>query len=97
MNYGTDNAFSSFLLPSSTLGHLNSETWYNGRLTLGVGVGGREDDFEVVGKGFSNRDERWDEALELLQQAWQGEPVAGSPKPVTPPPVRMVQGQGTRQ
>ncbi|MDQ4075750.1 MAG: TIGR03619 family F420-dependent LLM class oxidoreductase [Chloroflexota bacterium] len=60
----------------------------DGRLTLGVGVGGREDDFEVVGKEFSNRGERWDETLELLQQAWQGEPVAGSPKPVTPPPVR---------
>lgn len=59
-----------------------------GRLTLGVGVGGREDDFAAVGKEYHNRGQRWDEALELIHQAWQGLPVAGSPKPVTPSPVR---------
>ncbi|MGH2544128.1 MAG: LLM class flavin-dependent oxidoreductase [Ardenticatenaceae bacterium] len=58
-----------------------------GRLTLGVAVGGREDDFTAVGKEFSNRGQRWDEALELMHQAWRGEPVAGSPNPVTPSPV----------
>lgn len=59
-----------------------------GRLTLGLSVGGREDDFVAVGKDFKNRGRRWDEALELMHQAWRGEPVAGSPKPVAPPPVR---------
>jgi probable F420-dependent oxidoreductase len=59
-----------------------------GRFTLGVGVGGREDDFVAAGQEFHNRGRRWDEALELIQRAWRGEPVAGSPKPVTPSPVR---------
>lgn len=59
-----------------------------GRFTLGVGVGGREDDFVAAGQEFHNRGRRWDEALELIQRAWRGEPVAGSPKPVTPGPVR---------
>ena len=59
-----------------------------GRFTLGVAVGARADDFEAAGQEFKNRGRRWDEALELLHRAWQGEPVAGSPKPVTPKPVR---------
>ena len=58
----------------------------NGRLTLGVGVGGRADDFESSGMSFSDRGKRWDEGLELMHRAWRGEPVAGSPKPVTPTP-----------
>jgi alkanesulfonate monooxygenase SsuD/methylene tetrahydromethanopterin reductase-like flavin-dependent oxidoreductase (luciferase family) len=58
-----------------------------GRFLLGVGVGGREDDFAATGVDFHNRGRRWDEALELMHRAWRGEPVAGSPKPVTPPPV----------
>jgi len=59
-----------------------------GRFILGVAVGARPDDFEAAGQEFKNRGRRWDEALELLHRAWQGEPVAGSPKPVTPKPVR---------
>jgi alkanesulfonate monooxygenase SsuD/methylene tetrahydromethanopterin reductase-like flavin-dependent oxidoreductase (luciferase family) len=59
-----------------------------GRLTLGLSVGGRADDFEVVGQEFKNRGQRWDAALDLIHRAWQGEPVAGSPKPITPRPVR---------
>lgn len=55
-----------------------------GRLTLGVAVGGREDDFEASEADFSNRGRRLDEALEVMEKAWRGEPVAGSPKPVTP-------------
>ncbi len=59
-----------------------------GRLTLGVGVGTREDDYVAAGQPFQGRGRRWDEALGLMQRAWKGEPVAGSPKPVTPSPVR---------
>jgi alkanesulfonate monooxygenase SsuD/methylene tetrahydromethanopterin reductase-like flavin-dependent oxidoreductase (luciferase family) len=58
-----------------------------GRLTLGVGVGGRSDDFEAAGQEFKNRGRRWDQDLELIHRAWQSEPVAGSPKPVTPAPT----------
>jgi alkanesulfonate monooxygenase SsuD/methylene tetrahydromethanopterin reductase-like flavin-dependent oxidoreductase (luciferase family) len=54
-----------------------------GRLTLGVGVGGREDDFTAVGVPFAARGRRADEMIETLVGAWRGETVAGSPKPVT--------------
>jgi alkanesulfonate monooxygenase SsuD/methylene tetrahydromethanopterin reductase-like flavin-dependent oxidoreductase (luciferase family) len=56
-----------------------------GRLTLGLGVGGRPDDFEVAERPFSNRGRRFDADLELLHRAWAGEPVPGSPFPVGPP------------
>jgi alkanesulfonate monooxygenase SsuD/methylene tetrahydromethanopterin reductase-like flavin-dependent oxidoreductase (luciferase family) len=58
-----------------------------GRLVLGLGVGGREDDFAAVGQEFSNRGKRFDADLELMQRAWKGEPVAGSPMAVTPTPT----------
>jgi alkanesulfonate monooxygenase SsuD/methylene tetrahydromethanopterin reductase-like flavin-dependent oxidoreductase (luciferase family) len=58
-----------------------------GRFVLGVGVGGRPDDFAASGTTMHDRGRRWDQALELMHAAWRGEPVAGSPKPVTPRPV----------
>jgi alkanesulfonate monooxygenase SsuD/methylene tetrahydromethanopterin reductase-like flavin-dependent oxidoreductase (luciferase family) len=58
-----------------------------GRFVLGMGVGGRGDDFEATGTSLSDRGRRFDRDLELMHRAWRGEPVAGSPKPVTPRPV----------
>jgi alkanesulfonate monooxygenase SsuD/methylene tetrahydromethanopterin reductase-like flavin-dependent oxidoreductase (luciferase family) len=59
-----------------------------GRLTLGLGVGGRADDFQVAGRSFADRGRRFDADLELLHQAWRHEPVAGSPFPVGPATTR---------
>jgi alkanesulfonate monooxygenase SsuD/methylene tetrahydromethanopterin reductase-like flavin-dependent oxidoreductase (luciferase family) len=59
-----------------------------GRLTLGLGVGGRPDDYELAGRSFADRGARFDAELELLHQAWAGEPVAGSQFPVSPPTTR---------
>jgi alkanesulfonate monooxygenase SsuD/methylene tetrahydromethanopterin reductase-like flavin-dependent oxidoreductase (luciferase family) len=59
-----------------------------GRFTLGVGVGGREDDNVASRTSFRNRGEYMEEMLEIMHRAWRGEPVEGSPKPVTPMPVR---------
>jgi alkanesulfonate monooxygenase SsuD/methylene tetrahydromethanopterin reductase-like flavin-dependent oxidoreductase (luciferase family) len=59
----------------------------DGRLILGVGVGGREDDFEAADADFGSRGRRWDDALEVMDKAWRGETVGGSPKPVTPTPA----------
>src|SRR5438093_126410 len=39
-----------------------------GRLTLGLGVGAREDDFEVTGLRFEDRGKRFDRALELMHR-----------------------------
>jgi alkanesulfonate monooxygenase SsuD/methylene tetrahydromethanopterin reductase-like flavin-dependent oxidoreductase (luciferase family) len=59
-----------------------------GRLSLGFGVGGRPDDFQLAGRSYSDRGRRFDADLELLHRAWAGEPVAGSPFPVTPKTTR---------
>jgi alkanesulfonate monooxygenase SsuD/methylene tetrahydromethanopterin reductase-like flavin-dependent oxidoreductase (luciferase family) len=59
-----------------------------GRLTLGIGVGGRPDDYQLTGRPFADRGRRFDADLELLHAAWAGEPVAGSRFPVGPPTIR---------
>lgn len=58
-----------------------------GRFVLGIGVGGREDDFTVTGSDFHTRGNRLDQDLELMHRAWRGELIPGSDKPVTPQPV----------
>ena len=58
-----------------------------GRLVLGVGVGGRPDDFTVTGFDLHDRGKRMDEMLDLMHRAWRGEAVPGSDQPVTPRPV----------
>jgi alkanesulfonate monooxygenase SsuD/methylene tetrahydromethanopterin reductase-like flavin-dependent oxidoreductase (luciferase family) len=55
-----------------------------GRLTLGIGVGGREDDFVASDSEYGDRGKRTDEMIDLMIQAWAGEPVGGSPEPVVP-------------
>jgi alkanesulfonate monooxygenase SsuD/methylene tetrahydromethanopterin reductase-like flavin-dependent oxidoreductase (luciferase family) len=45
----------------------------DGRLVLGVAVGGRADDFDASGVDFSTRGRRFDEMLEQFQAIWAGE------------------------
>lgn len=58
-----------------------------GRLTLGLAVGGRRDDFVATDRSFDDRGRRFDEDLELIHGAWRGELVGGCPRPPTPEPV----------
>jgi len=58
-----------------------------GRFTLGLAAGGRADDFAAVGRDFHTRGRAFDEALDLLHQAWRGEPIGGAGKPICPAPV----------
>ena len=58
-----------------------------GRFILGIGAGGREDDFTVSGRGFHDRGKRLDQDLELMHRAWRGEPLPGTTHPVTPLPT----------
>jgi alkanesulfonate monooxygenase SsuD/methylene tetrahydromethanopterin reductase-like flavin-dependent oxidoreductase (luciferase family) len=58
-----------------------------GRLTLGLAVGARQDDYEVTGRPFHTRGRDFDAQLELLHRAWAGQPISGSPEPVCPPPA----------
>jgi alkanesulfonate monooxygenase SsuD/methylene tetrahydromethanopterin reductase-like flavin-dependent oxidoreductase (luciferase family) len=59
-----------------------------GRFTLGVGVGGRPDDYQAADQDMATRGRRLDAGLELMHRAWRGELVAGAAKPVSPRPVR---------
>lgn len=45
----------------------------NGRLVLGLGIGGRPDDFEASGVAMERRGARMNEMLEELQRLWAGE------------------------
>lgn len=58
-----------------------------GRLTLGVGAGGRADDYAASGRDFHDRGRRLDEGLEVVHRAWRGEAVEGAGKPVSPRPA----------
>jgi alkanesulfonate monooxygenase SsuD/methylene tetrahydromethanopterin reductase-like flavin-dependent oxidoreductase (luciferase family) len=46
-----------------------------GRLMLGVGLGSREDDYEVSGVSLRNRGRRFDEMLDEITRLWAGEAV----------------------
>jgi alkanesulfonate monooxygenase SsuD/methylene tetrahydromethanopterin reductase-like flavin-dependent oxidoreductase (luciferase family) len=60
-----------------------------GRLTLGVGVGGRDQDYLAVGTQPTRRFARLDEQVEIMRAVWRGEaPVADVP-PIGPTPVQV--------
>jgi alkanesulfonate monooxygenase SsuD/methylene tetrahydromethanopterin reductase-like flavin-dependent oxidoreductase (luciferase family) len=60
-----------FAKQTATLNHLSE-----GRLELGLAVGGREDDFEVSGVDFSTRGGAFDRQLEELGSLWDSDRVA---------------------
>lgn len=60
----------------------------DGRLTVGLGVGGRKQDYDAVGASFRARHQRLDDQVAELRRLWSGEaPVEGAP-PLGPPPVQ---------
>jgi alkanesulfonate monooxygenase SsuD/methylene tetrahydromethanopterin reductase-like flavin-dependent oxidoreductase (luciferase family) len=59
-----------------------------GRLTLGLGVGMREADFEAAERPFRNRGRRWDAEIDAMLAVWRGEPLPGADRAAGPAPVR---------
>jgi alkanesulfonate monooxygenase SsuD/methylene tetrahydromethanopterin reductase-like flavin-dependent oxidoreductase (luciferase family) len=59
-----------------------------GRLTLGLGVGGREDDFHAAPASFHDRALRFEEQLDLMKRIWSGQPVSDEVGTVGPPPTQ---------
>jgi alkanesulfonate monooxygenase SsuD/methylene tetrahydromethanopterin reductase-like flavin-dependent oxidoreductase (luciferase family) len=55
-----------------------------GRLTLGLGVGGREDDYRLTGRDFTARGRLFDRQLADLRQAFAGRPLVEGAAPVVP-------------
>lgn len=61
-----------------------------GRVTLGVGVGGREEDYVAVGAEYDKQVwRRMEEQVAIMRRAWAGEAVVkGALRPVEPSPVQ---------
>jgi len=59
-----------------------------GRLTVGVGVGGREQDYRAIGGDFRRRWQRMDEQVARMRRIWGQEPPFEGADPVGPPPVQ---------
>ena len=55
-----------------------------GRLTLGIAVGGREDDYELSGVDFHSRGAIFDRQLEELREHWNGDAIGPKPQPGRP-------------
>jgi alkanesulfonate monooxygenase SsuD/methylene tetrahydromethanopterin reductase-like flavin-dependent oxidoreductase (luciferase family) len=60
----------------------------NGRLTLGLGVGGRADDFVAIGESPQGRGKRFEAQLETMQRIWSGQRLSEEVGPIGPPPAR---------
>jgi alkanesulfonate monooxygenase SsuD/methylene tetrahydromethanopterin reductase-like flavin-dependent oxidoreductase (luciferase family) len=56
----------------------------DGRLTAGVAVGGREDDYRALGAPFARRHQRLDDAVAEMRRLWRGEPPFDGAAPVGP-------------
>jgi alkanesulfonate monooxygenase SsuD/methylene tetrahydromethanopterin reductase-like flavin-dependent oxidoreductase (luciferase family) len=59
-----------------------------GRLTLGLGVGAREDEFLFAPADFHTRGRRFEAQLALMKQVWAGEPAGEGIGPIGPTPAQ---------
>src|ERR1700694_3873514 len=59
-----------------------------GRLTLGVGVGAREDDFRAAPASFHDRGTLFEAQLETMTRSCSAHPLAENMGPIGPPPVQ---------
>jgi len=60
----------------------------NGRLTLGIGIGVRKNDYDASGFDFHRRGRRATEQLPLLRRLWAGESLSKEIGPIGPPSPR---------
>ncbi|MFD8544124.1 LLM class flavin-dependent oxidoreductase [Streptomyces sp. NPDC059649] len=58
------------------------------RFTLGIGLGGRDDDYQAAGVDLRGRGRRLDAQLATLRRLWAGEPLSADVGPVGPAPAR---------
>lgn len=59
-----------------------------GRLVLGLGIGGRDDDHQVTGVDMRTRGRRLDEQMAVLRRLWSGAPYGAGVGPIGPAPAR---------
>jgi len=60
----------------------------NGRVRVGVGVGGREVDYRAVDASFERRHARMDQQVTEMRRIWRGEPAFEGGDEVGPRPVQ---------
>ncbi|MFG2269964.1 LLM class flavin-dependent oxidoreductase [Streptomyces sp. WAC 01325] len=61
----------------------------DGRLVLGLGIGGREDDHRATGTDPRTRGRRLDRQMETMCRLWHGEPYGDGVGPIGPVPARL--------
>ncbi|MBU6282380.1 LLM class flavin-dependent oxidoreductase, partial [bacterium] len=61
----------------------------SGRLSVGLGVGGREEDYRAVGAPFERRLRRLERQVETMLATWRGEPPFEGSTPVGPAPLQV--------
>ncbi|WP_210586442.1 LLM class flavin-dependent oxidoreductase [Streptomyces sp. GESEQ-35] len=59
-----------------------------GRLVLGLGVGGRDDDHQATGTDKRTRGRRLDGQMAVMRRLWSGEPYGDGVGPIGPAPAR---------
>ena len=59
-----------------------------GRLTVALGVGGREHDYRCAESPFERRHQRLDDLVAEMRQAWAGHPPFDGADPIGPVPVQ---------
>ena len=59
-----------------------------GRLTLGLGIGVRENDYQATGFDFHRRGRRVEEQLPILRRLWAGERLSDEMEPIGPASAR---------
>ena len=59
-----------------------------GRVTLGLGVGGREEDYRATGAPFERRHARLDAQVAEMRRIWAGEAVVAGTAPIGPAPLQ---------
>jgi alkanesulfonate monooxygenase SsuD/methylene tetrahydromethanopterin reductase-like flavin-dependent oxidoreductase (luciferase family) len=59
-----------------------------GRLTLGLGVGAREDDFVATAAAFHTRGKRLEKQLDLMTRLWSGQAFSEEVGPIGPQPLQ---------
>jgi alkanesulfonate monooxygenase SsuD/methylene tetrahydromethanopterin reductase-like flavin-dependent oxidoreductase (luciferase family) len=60
-----------------------------GRFVLGVGVGGREEDYRAMGASFARRHPTLDEQVAIMRRVWRGDAPVEGVSAVGPAPVQV--------
>ena len=60
----------------------------NGRLTVGMGIGSRKDDFLAAPASFEDRGKRFERQIEEMKRIWKGERLNDEVGPIGPEPVQ---------